>query len=144
MQVQAQRKGRVRCCKPLPSNSCTAVICGIEQWENNLVVMSCKTSINLIINQNSAHSHQDSDSINRYDAQTRHSKDLVCASDVCLPVHTDPNQFFLWAFCSSGPCSTRGNTDQAVHQNGAAQTTCVATAANKYCTNKQTSISITL
>jgi hypothetical protein len=61
-------------------------------------------------------------------------------SNINLPVHTDPSQFFLLVFCSCGQCSTQESTDQAAHQNGAAQTTSVATAANKYCTNEVLSV----
>jgi hypothetical protein len=75
--------------------------------------------------------------LNYYITHAKKCEDLFChVSDIILPVHTDPNQFFLLVFCSCGQCSTQENTGQAAHQNGAAQTTCVATAANKYGTNK--------
>jgi len=56
----------------------------------------------------------------------------VIISNICLPAHTDPSQFFLWVFCSYDLCNTQESTALAAHQNGAAQTTSVATAANKH------------
>ena len=52
-------------------------------------------------------------------------------SNTSLPAHIDPNRFFLSVFCSCDQYITQENIDQAAHRNGAAQTTSVATAANK-------------
>jgi len=52
-------------------------------------------------------------------------------SNTNLPAHTDPNQSFLSVFCNCDQYSIQENTDRAAHQNGAAQTTSVATAAKK-------------